>query len=230
MNAPAAPVVKDLVLIGGGHTHVAVLKRFGMRPVPGVRITVIARDVHTPYSGMLPGFVAGHYTFDEVHIDLARLARFAGARLYHQPAVGLDLDRREVNCEGRPPVPYDVLSINVGSTPAFHGVPGAAAVVVPVKPISRFVERWRRLRARVLSAEAPVRIGVVGRGPGGSSCCSRCSTPCGRRWARTGAHCSPRCTCSGRTRRFCPPAAAACGGGSSECCGRAACACTSDGR
>ena len=167
MNAPAAPVVKDLVLIGGGHTHVAVLKRFGMRPVPGVRITVIARDVHTPYSGMLPGFVAGHYTFDEVHIDLARLARFAGARLYHQPAVGLDLDRREVHCEERPPVPYDVLSINVGSTPAFHGVPGAADAVIPVKPISRFVERWKRLRARVLSADAPVRIGVVGAGAGG---------------------------------------------------------------
>ena len=167
MNDRTVPVVKDLVLIGGGHTHVAVLKRFGMRPVPGVRITVIARDVHTPYSGMLPGFVAGHYTFDEVHIDLARLARFAGARLYHQPAVGLDLDRREVHCEGRPPVPYDLLSINVGSTPAFHGVPGAAEVVVPVKPISRFVERWRRLRARVLAAEAPVRIGVVGAGAGG---------------------------------------------------------------
>lgn len=167
MNDRAAPVVKDLVLIGGGHTHVAVLRRFGMRPVPGVRVTVVARDVHTPYSGMLPGLVAGHYTFDEVHIDLQRLARFAGARLYHQPAVGLDLDRREVRCEGRPPVPYDVVSINVGSTPAFHGVPGAAEAVVPVKPISRFVERWRRLRDRVVSAEAPVRIGVVGAGAGG---------------------------------------------------------------
>ena len=167
MNDATVPVVKDLVLIGGGHTHVAVLKRFGMRPVPGVRITLIARDVHTPYSGMLPGFVAGHYTFDHVHIDLARLARFAGARLCHQPAVGLDLERREVHCEGRPPVPYDLLSINVGSTPAFLGVPGAAEAVIPVKPISRFVERWRRLRARVLSAEAPVRIGVVGAGAGG---------------------------------------------------------------
>ena len=145
----------------------AVLRRFGMRPVPGVRITLIARDIHTPYSGMLPGLVAGHYTFDDVHIDLARLARFAGARLYHQPAVGLDLDQREVHCEGRPPVPYDLVSINVGSTPAFHGVPGAAEAVIPVKPIGRFVERWTRLRARVLSAEAPVRIGVVGAGAGG---------------------------------------------------------------
>ena len=167
MNDSTVPVVKDLVLIGGGHTHVAVLKRFGMRPVPGVRITLIARDVHTPYSGMLPGLVAGHYTFDEVHIDLARLARFADARLYRQPAVGLDLDRREVHCEGRPPVPYDLLSINVGSTPAFRGVPGAAETAIPVKPISRFVERWTRLRARVLSAGVPVRIGVVGAGAGG---------------------------------------------------------------
>ena len=167
MNDHTVPVVKDLVLIGGGHTHVAVLRRFGMRPEPGVRITLIARDVHTPYSGMLPGLVAGHYTFDDVHIDLARLARFAGARLYHQPAVGLDLDRREVRCEGRPPVPYDIVSINVGSTPAFHGVPGAAEAVIPVKPIGRFVERWTRLRARVLSAEAPMRIGVVGAGAGG---------------------------------------------------------------
>ena len=77
MQTTASPVLRDIVLIGGGHSHVGVLRRFAMNPLPGVRLTVICTDTDTPYSGMLPGYIAGHYTYDEVHIDLRRLAVLA---------------------------------------------------------------------------------------------------------------------------------------------------------
>jgi selenide, water dikinase len=167
MRPLSLPVTTDIVLIGGGHSHVAVLRRFGMRPPSGVRLTMIARDVHTPYSGMLPGYIAGHYGFDEVHIDLEPLARFAGARPLRAEAIGLDLAGQRVLCRDRPPVCYDLLSINTGSTPGPADVPGAAGRVVPVKPIAGFVSQWQRLCERVLAEDRPLSIGVVGAGAGG---------------------------------------------------------------
>jgi selenide,water dikinase len=101
MQTSTQPIARDIVLIGGGHSHVGVLKRFGMQPEPGVRLTVICTDVHTPYSGMLPGYVSGHYNYDEVHIDLARLAVFAGARLYRDEVVGIDRAAGKVLCRNR---------------------------------------------------------------------------------------------------------------------------------
>lgn len=167
MKSSSQPILKDLVLIGGGHSHVAVVKSFGMKPIPGVRLTIISRDVHTPYSGMLPGFVAGHYTHDEVHIDLRPLAQFAGARMYHSEATRIDTVNKTVICKGRPPVPYDVLSINIGSTPRIGAITGAADFAVAVKPISRFVERWDRLLDRVISSPGSHKIAVVGAGAAG---------------------------------------------------------------
>lgn len=159
-------MAQDLVLIGGGHAHVAVLKRFGMRPEPGVRVTLIARDVETPYSGMLPGYVAGHYRLDECHIDLMRLARFAGARLIHDEAVGLDRERREVLCRAHPPIRYDIVSLDIGITPRRDTIPGAAEHTVPVKPIDRFAARWESLLERARTRDR-LRLAVVGGGAGG---------------------------------------------------------------
>jgi selenide,water dikinase len=167
MQLNEQPVLRDIVLIGGGHSHVGVLKRFGMQPQPGVRLTLICTNTHTPYSGMLPGYIAGHYDYDQVHIDLARLAGFAGARLLRDEVVGIDRAAGHVLCRHRPPVPYDLASINIGSTPQVSGVPGAAEHAVPVKPIYQFNQRWLSLLARVRSHPGRTTIAVVGGGAGG---------------------------------------------------------------
>lgn len=167
MRTPDQPVLRDIVLIGGGHSHVGVLKRFAMNPVPGVRLTLICRDTHTPYSGMLPGYVAGHYAYDDVHIDLSRLAEFAGARFYRDEAIGIDRQRKRVLCRNRPDVPYDLLSVNIGSSPRVADVTGAAAHAVPVKPITGFNNRWLALLSRIENHQGPMTIAVVGAGAGG---------------------------------------------------------------
>ncbi|WP_432473790.1 selenide, water dikinase SelD [Amphritea sp. HPY] len=162
-----SPVVKDLVLIGGGHAHVTVLKRLAMKPVPGLRVTLLTRDIHTPYSGMLPGYVAGHYDYDDCHIDLGPLARFAGARLYHTEVEGIDTGKGEVIAPGRPRIAYDLLSINIGSRPSSINVPGVDEFAIAAKPIDLFLEKWHALVERARSSKGEFRVVVVGGGAGG---------------------------------------------------------------
>lgn len=164
--------MKDLVLVGGGHAHVYILKNFGMKPLTGVRITLITRDVETPYSGMIPGHIAGMYTREECHIDLARMARFAGAVLIHGEATAIDRSEKVVYLkDGRPPVPYDVLSINIGSTPRTMDFSTATVPVTPVKPIDGFARRWDAILDRALATTDPFVVAVVGGGAGGVEVC-----------------------------------------------------------
>src|SRR5260370_16341048 len=127
--------MRDLVLVGGGHAHVHVLASFGQGPLAGVQVTLVARDVRTPYSGMIPGFVAGRYRFEDCHIDLAALAARTGALLVQSEAVGLDRAGRLVLLKGKSPLPYDALSLDVGAAPDPGSIPGPAQPPAPVTPI-----------------------------------------------------------------------------------------------
>ena len=120
------PLTRDLVLIGGGHTHALVLRKWGMSPLPGVRLTVINPGPTAPYSGMLPGFVAGHYGRDDLDIDLVKLARFSGARIIVGRATALDPHARTITVEGRGDIAYDVASVDIGITSEMPGLPGFA--------------------------------------------------------------------------------------------------------
>src|SRR6201994_1723683 len=153
------PVATDLVLLGAGHAHVEVLRRFAMRPEPGARLTLIGREPETPYSGMLPGLIRSEYTHNEAHIDLAPLAAMAQARLILAEATAFDPEARTITIAGRPAISYDFLSIDVGGLPV--APPGAG---IAVKPIGGFLDRLHRLEAEVPAGE---RIAVVGGGPAG---------------------------------------------------------------
>ena len=156
-----------IVLVGAGHSHVIALKSFGMKPEPGVVLTVVTREIEAPYSGMLPGFVAGHYTHAQCHIDAVRLANWAGARIIHGTVTGIDRTARRIAIEGRPPLSYDLLSIDVGITPKLDGIEGAAAHGIAVKPVSTFAGRWQSLAEAALKPDGPRRIVVVGSGAAG---------------------------------------------------------------
>ncbi len=166
MNA-ADPVRTDIVLLGGGHAHVHVLAAFAAQPVPGMRLTLVSRDLDTPYSGMLPGVIAGLYERDQAHIDLVRLAAATGARLIHADAIGLDRAAKRVLLAGRPPMAYDLVSIDVGITPALDAIKGAREFGVAVKPIGSFLAKLDAIRASVREADGPRHVAVVGGGAGG---------------------------------------------------------------
>ncbi len=158
----------DVVLVGGGHTHALVLRQWGMAPMPGVRLTLLSDLVDTPYSGMLPSYVAGRYSFDEAHIDLRPLTRFAQCRLVVDRATGLDLAQRRVLCANHPPLAYDVLSIDTGSTPATLSVPGAAEYAIAAKPVPDLLRQWQQLVDSVAAnPQKPLTLAVVGGGVGG---------------------------------------------------------------
>ena len=139
-----------------------------MNPVSGVRLTLISAQVNTPYSGMLPGLISGHYEFEQAHLDLWRIARACGVRCIVERVVGLDLQRRRIHCADRPPIPYDVLSLDIGSTPRTAGVLGVLEHAIPVKPIEQFLPRWTEVQQRFAAWTGNrFRVGVVGGGAGG---------------------------------------------------------------
>ena len=110
-----SPIVKHLVLIGGGHSHLNVLKRLGMNPTPGLAVTLISREINVPYSGLLPGFISGIYNAQDIHIDLRPLAQFAKARIIQEDIEKIDLNSKEVILPDRPNISFDLLSLNTVS-------------------------------------------------------------------------------------------------------------------
>lgn len=163
------PKRKRLLLIGGGHAHLFVLEylqRLSIAMRERVAVTLVTRDLYTPYSGMLPGLVAGHYRTSECHVDLSALCTAADVELIEDSVTSLDLTTNQAYLVDRS-VPFDLVSLDIGSTPPLGKIPGASLHGIPVKPIDHFLTEWRRFQAQVDQLARPVHMVVVGGGAGG---------------------------------------------------------------
>ena len=158
-------MTKKLVLIGGGHSHAIALRKWGLNPLPNVDLTLISDVEQTPYSGMLPGHVAGFYSYEETHIDLVSLAQFAGAKFIGDRAIGIDAENNRVICESQQ-IEYDYLSLDIGSTPQAINVAGAKEYAIPAKPVPIFLDAWYKLKQTAANTQQ-LSIAIVGGGAGG---------------------------------------------------------------
>ncbi len=159
--------MKRLVLIGGGHSHVEVLRHFAAQPEPGLELVLLSPEQHAIYSGMIPGVVAGDYAPAACHIDLETLARRAGARWIAAAATGLGEKSRQVEISVGAPLAYELISIDVGSMASTHGIPGVVEHALAVKPAAVFFDRLSQLEQKSAGG-APRRIAVVGAGAAGT--------------------------------------------------------------
>jgi len=137
---------RNIVLVGGGHTHALVLHALKSEPLRGTHITVINPGKTAPYSGMLPGFVAGHYTREELDIDLSKLCVKINATLVDDRAVGLDQSRKAVLLASGKTLDFEIASIDVGITSKMDALTGFSEHGIPAKPLATFASKWDAFR------------------------------------------------------------------------------------
>jgi len=159
---PLPAIATDIVLLGAGAAHLEVLRRFARRPQSGARLALVTPEPETPYAGRLPALIRGDCTMSEACIDLAPLAVAAGARLILAEAIGIDLAGRMLELACRPPMPFDLLSVDLGGESA---MPDLGDAGIPASPAGRFLARLPALEAALPDG---ARVAIIGGGRAGT--------------------------------------------------------------
>ncbi|HUP98301.1 MAG TPA: FAD-dependent oxidoreductase [Usitatibacter sp.] len=158
--------MKRIVLLGGGHAHIEVLRELIAIPEGHLDVVLITPYPWLTYTGMLPGHIAGHYALEECAIDLSRLAKRARARLMLTTASLVSPDANQVVCANGQVVDYDVLSLDVGSLPVVGNVVGVEQNALVVRPLERLVKGWNDVYSRAARGNV-TSVTVVGGGAAG---------------------------------------------------------------
>ncbi len=166
---------RHIVLLGIGHTNAHVLRMWKMSPIPDCDLTCVSNFSIATYSGMLPAVLAGQKSRDAMEIDLVRLCASTGARLITDRVTGIDKNCNELLFDDRPPIPFDVLSIGIGSTASRNRVAFEGDSVVEIKPMQTFLDRLEKQLKEVLDRSKTLDVVIVGAGVAGVeiSCCIR---------------------------------------------------------
>jgi len=167
VKSPNAPIERTIVLLGAGNANLQVIRWWAMDPISGTELLLISDTLMMPYSGMLPGCLAGLYRIDDVMIDVGRLCAKAGVRLIHARATKVNTVAKVVELEGRPPLRYDLLAVNIGSQPHVPIEPGARAHSLLLKPLHTLTTRADALDDRIAQSGQPSRLVCVGGGASG---------------------------------------------------------------
>jgi NADH dehydrogenase FAD-containing subunit len=154
---------RRLVLAGGGHAHMMVLSHLGDFVEKGHDVTVIGPSEHHYYSGMGPGMLGGTYRPEDIRFATRHLVEKNGGRFRLGNVVKIDATGRTVHLDHGDPVPYDVLSCNLGSHVNRDILEGDMAGIYTVKPIERLMSARDEILSR--AARDTIAIGIVGGGP-----------------------------------------------------------------
>ncbi len=158
---------KSLVLVGGGHAHIEVVRRWAGNPIPGVNLTVIDPNPRPVYSGMVPGFVAGEYHQAEIELDLEGLCARAKATFVREHAILVNGEAGSVSLTNGASLPYDVASIDVGSTVAGSEIPGVGQHSLASRPIRLLIAEIGKVVGRARTHQGPFQVHVIGAGAAG---------------------------------------------------------------
>ena len=136
LNKKKNVIEEDLVLLGAGHANIEVLRKLGMKPLKGLRVTIISNKYLSTYSGMVPSYIEGNYNWNEINTDLAQLCNHYSHRLIISNITKIDIFKKLVYLKNRPPICYDLLSINLGIQSDKSKIIGSGKFALQLKPIS----------------------------------------------------------------------------------------------
>ena len=160
---------RHLVLAGAGHAQLDLLAALVRERLDGWDISLITPQPDFHYSGMLPAIIAGTVPPTAAAIPVATIAGKAGMQVYLASVIALDTAAQTVSLSSGATVPYDLLSLDVGSSAAGLETPGARIHAFAMRPFSAALGLTTRLDGE-FQVRAPgdvIPMVVVGAGAGG---------------------------------------------------------------